>query len=196
MHFYFFRYVFWQTVYSCLTELFEIELIIYQFYLKKFSLAWGHSLSKTFLIQAIQLSQTVLIKKIQFSLSIVFVHTQLNVKTILYQTIQFNISKQFSSIWPIDRILSGATKSGPKWNWERWQWRGTLHSTKLQHYWNLIIRLFSVISRRFVGEGVCCILVSKKRKHRFGHLWVVDIKGGSDYFSVYIHSLDYLHLVH
>ena len=44
------------------------------------------------------------------------------------------------------------------------------------------------------GEG-CSILVSKKRKHRFGHLWVVNIKGGSDYFLVYIHSLDYLRLV-
>ena len=183
-------------MYSCFTELFEIELFIYQVCFKKFSLAWGHNLSKTFLFQTIQLSQTVLILKNQFSLSIVFVYTQLNVKTILFQTIQFNISKQFSSIWPIDRILSGATKSGPKLNWERWQWRGTLHSTKLQHYWNLIIRLFSVISRTLVVEGVCCILVSKKQKHRFGHLRVVDIKGGSDYFSVYIHSLDYLRLVH
>ena len=32
---------------------------------------------------------------------------QLNVKTI-----QFSISKQFSSIWPIDRTLSGATTAG------------------------------------------------------------------------------------
>ena len=29
-------------------------------------------------------------------------------KTVLYQTIQFSISTQFSSIWPIDRTLSGA----------------------------------------------------------------------------------------
>ena len=32
----------------------------------------------------------------------------------------------------------------PELNWEQWQWRGTLHSPKLQHYWNLTIRLFSV----------------------------------------------------
>ena len=30
-------------------------------------------------------------------------------KTVLFQAIQFSISTQFSSIWPINRILSGAT---------------------------------------------------------------------------------------
>ena len=38
-------------------------------------------------------------------------------KTVLFQTIQFSISTQFSSIQPIDRTLSGATttpgQSGP-----------------------------------------------------------------------------------
>ena len=71
---------------------------------------------KTFLFQAIQFSQTVLIQTIHFSISIDFVYTQLNVKTVLYitiqfsvstvsmsktvpfQTIQFSISMQFSSI--------------------------------------------------------------------------------------------------
>ena len=38
----------------------------------------------------------------------------------------------------------------PLWTWERWQWRGTPHSPKLQHYWSLIIRLFSAISRTLV----------------------------------------------
>ena len=68
-------------------------------------------MSKTFLFQAIQFSQTVL-----FSISIVFVYVQTNVKTVLFQRIQFDISMQFSSIWPIDRTLSGATipsQSGP-----------------------------------------------------------------------------------
>ena len=116
---------------------------------------------KTFLFQAIQLNQTVLIHTIQFSISIVFVYTQLNVKTVpfqriqfsvstfamsktvLFQTIQFSIQKQFhfkqfclaqvcslnvktvlfqeiqlsistqfTSIWHINRTLSGATTSG------------------------------------------------------------------------------------
>ena len=69
-------------------------------------------MSKTFLFQAIQFSQTVLIQTIQFSITIVFVHTQLNIKTVLFQTIQFSISMLFSSIWPIDRTLSGATTLG------------------------------------------------------------------------------------
>ena len=39
----------------------------------------------------------------------------------------------------------------PEWTWE--QWRGTPHSPKLQHCWNLTIRLFSVISRTLVRGG-------------------------------------------
>ena len=42
-------------------------------------------------------------------------------KTVLSQAIQFSISTQFSSIWPIDRTLSGSTHSGPEWTWERWK---------------------------------------------------------------------------
>ena len=37
-------------------------------------------------------------------------------KTVLFLAIQFSISKHFSSIWPIDQTLSGATtlaQSGP-----------------------------------------------------------------------------------
>ena len=33
-------------------------------------------------------------------------------KTVLFQTIQFSISTQFSSIWPIERTLSSATTPG------------------------------------------------------------------------------------
>ena len=66
-----------------------------QFYLKQFSLALVHVLSKTFLFQAIQFSQTGLNQTIQFSISIVFVHTHLNVKEVLFQTIHFSISTQF-----------------------------------------------------------------------------------------------------
>ena len=38
-----------------------------------------------------------------------------------------------------------------EWTWEWWQLRGISHSPKLQHYWNLSIRLFSVIIRTLVG---------------------------------------------
>ena len=49
-----------------------------------------------------------------------------------------------SFVWPIDRTLgqSGYGSNG--------KWKGTLHSPKLQYYWNLTIRLFSVISRTLV----------------------------------------------
>ena len=67
---------------------------------------------KTFLFQAIQFSQTVLIQTIQFCISLVFVHIELNVKTVLFLLIQFSISIHFSSIWPIDRTLSVATTRG------------------------------------------------------------------------------------
>ena len=36
-------------------------------------------------------------------------YSELDVTTVLFQTIQVSISTQFSSIWPIDRTLSGAT---------------------------------------------------------------------------------------
>ena len=41
-----------------------------------------------------------------------FVYKKLNVKTVLFQIIQFSIIAQFSSVWPIDRILSGAATLG------------------------------------------------------------------------------------
>ena len=60
-------------------------------------------MSKTFLFQVIQFSQAVIIQTIQFGISIVFVHTQLHVKTVLFQTIQFSVntvsmSKTFISV--------------------------------------------------------------------------------------------------
>ena len=48
-------------------------------------------------------------------LSLIYVsplHLQLNVKTVLFQTIQLNISTQFSSIWPMDSTLLAATTLG------------------------------------------------------------------------------------
>ena len=51
-------------------------------------------------------------KQFSLVLSTVFVFTKLNVKTVLFQTIQFSISTQFSSTRPIDRTLSDATALG------------------------------------------------------------------------------------
>ena len=40
-----------------------------------------------------------------------------NVKTILFQAIQFSMSTQFCFIWPKDRTLSGATTPGQSGLW-------------------------------------------------------------------------------
>ena len=80
-------------------------------------------------------------------------YTMLNVKTVLFEAIQFRISSQFSFIWPIDRTLSGATTPGHSGPGKRWQWRGTPYSLKLQQYWSLT-RLFRVILRTLVMRGV------------------------------------------
>ena len=53
------------------------------------------------LFQSIQFIQTELI---QFSISTDSVYTQLNVKTVLYQTIQFNVSTVSSKIVPFQTI--------------------------------------------------------------------------------------------
>ena len=44
------------------------------------------------LFQAIPFSQTVLIQTNHFSIGLLFIHTQLNAKTILFQAIQFSLS--------------------------------------------------------------------------------------------------------
>ena len=43
-----------------------------------------------------------------------FKQFSLAAKTVLFQVIQFSISTLFSSIWPIDRTLSGATTPGQR----------------------------------------------------------------------------------
>ena len=66
-----------------------------------------HSLSNIFLFQAIQFNQTV-----QFSISIAFVYTKLNVKTVLFQVIQFSIDMHFSST---TLGHSGPASNGNEW---------------------------------------------------------------------------------
>ena len=51
-----------------------------------------------------------------------------------------------SSIWP-NQVLPLRIE----WTWEQYLWRGTPHSPKLQDYWSLTIRWFSVISSTPVG---------------------------------------------
>ena len=75
-------------------------------------------------------------------------------KTVLLQTIQFSISKLlkyqtllFDQLIGPDQVLSLRTRV----DLGAMAIKGTLHSPKLQHYWRLTIRLFSVICRTLVG---------------------------------------------
>ena len=116
------------------------------------------------------MSQTDLIQTIQFSIRIVFIYAQLNVKIVPFQTIQFSvstvsisksvlfqaihfsISSQFSSIWPIEKILSGATTLGQRRPGSNGN-EGVLHIPQSSSItWNPTIRFFSVLSRTPIGR--------------------------------------------
>ena len=121
------------------------------------------------MLQPPYFSLIVLIQTIQFCVNIVFAYTRSNIKTVLSQTIQFIISMNFVLFDPIRGY-----HSGPEWTKELRQWRGILHFPKLQYYWSLTIRLFSVISGRSLW-GVTplqrysqCIL----QPQLTGHLWL------------------------
>ena len=53
-----------------------------------------------------------------------------------------------SSIWPIDRILSGA-----RGDLGAMAMKSTQHSPMLQHYWSFTMRWFSVLFRTLIGRG-------------------------------------------
>ena len=55
---------------------------------------------------------TLDVKTVQFQTNQCRISMQFNVKTVLFQVIQFSISTHFCSIWLIDRNPSGATTPG------------------------------------------------------------------------------------
>ena len=90
-----------------------------------------------------------------------FVHTLLNGQTVRFLTIQFTISHLFAHSWMVKQFYLTHRLDpircyhfGSELTWEQWQWSGTQHSSKLQHYWSLAIRMFSVISRTLVGGSL------------------------------------------
>ena len=66
-------------------------------------------------------------------------------KSVLFQTIQFSISTPFSSIRPIHRNLSGTTALGQSGSGSN----GNDGVLRISH-----VRLFSVITRPLIGEGL------------------------------------------
>ena len=56
-----------------------------------------------------------MLKQFYFKLISISYVSSWDVNTVLFQTIPFCLSTQFSSIWSIDRTLSGATTLGQSW---------------------------------------------------------------------------------
>ena len=86
---------------------------------------WHINIYWSFNAKSIFIQKSVLFQTIQFSVNTQFKYKQfyfkhfslawvpsLNIKTVLFQIILFSISSHFSSIWPIDKTLSGATTPG------------------------------------------------------------------------------------
>ena len=100
-----------------------------------------------------------------------FVYTQLNDQIVLFQTIQFSKSrlfppnlnvKQFNLTYRWEPIRCYHSEPGGTWEWG--QWRGTKHSPKLQHYWNLTIRLCTcsgVVGVFYSPNQLGCLLKKK-----------------------------------
>ena len=57
------------------------------------------------------------------------------------------------SLWSQAECTVKCYHSGSVWTYEQWQWRGTPHSPKLQHYWRLTIRLFNVNTGNSLGKS-------------------------------------------
>ena len=79
----------------------------------------------------------------------------------------------------------------PEWTWERWHWRCTPHSPKLQYYWSLSDRLFNVISRILVGESYptakyqSCILQPQPTGPFFYQYFIMCVWGGTKSAQIY-----------
>ena len=95
LHWWFVRYV-WEWVGmpngQCQIHLYTYKSVLFQ--KNQFNISTQFKCQKQFYFK-------------QFNLALV---RSLNPKTVLFQTMQFRISTKFSSIWPINRTLSGATR--------------------------------------------------------------------------------------
>ena len=101
-------------------------------------------MSKTVLFQTIQFCiRTQLKCKYSSIVKNISISSYSVIQTVLILTIQYfrcyhsNSSNSNNSVFQVLPFRARV---------EQWQWRGAPHSPKLQHYWNLTIRLFSVIS--------------------------------------------------
>ena len=95
--------------------------------------------------------------------------------------------------------------SWSEWTWEWWRWMDTLHYPKLQHNGNLTTRLFSVISRIFVGrvlplcrEGVGVfysrIQPANSKRSILKKINVIFLMGEYSYNLLYFAAIAYIFL--
>ena len=80
-----------------------------------------------------------------YSFQVLLFTTNSSIKHHSFVYTQLNVEQFYLTHW--------CYHSKPLRTWGRWQWRGTLHFPKLQHYWSLAIRLFIFISRMLTGWG-------------------------------------------
>ena len=104
----------WHINYCRLSNI-KLIFILINFYFKQFRLVYDY-----FPVDTLLDVRTVLFRTIQFSIEKLshfkqFILPQVrspNIKAFLFQTIQLSIRTLFSSIWPRDRTLSGASTPG------------------------------------------------------------------------------------
>ncbi len=118
-------------------------------------------------------------------------------KTFLFQAVQFSQKIVFSISMSL--VLLSPVRcyhAGPVWTWEQWQGRGALHSRKPQHYWNLTIRLFSVISGHSLGGGFLPLcreaVVVFYSPNRLGKLQLVFVLFVFELFSFFLKNLSFV----
>ena len=148
----------WQSIiyiYICMCVCVSQNIVYAAFFVLMYNLQTGGFLKAFWKRKVIQLNdQTVLFQAIQFSLSRLFPHS-LNVK-------KFYLIHRYDPLW--------CYHSGSKWAWERWHWRGTPHSPKLQYYWILTIRFLNGISRTLVSAEMQSVYSSEPHTHTHTNL--------------------------
>ena len=112
--------------------------------------------------------------------------------SVLFQTIQFSISHLFALSLNVKQFILNHRKGpircyhfGPEWTWEQWRWRGILHCPNLQYYQSLNIRLFNVISKKFIEKGLTPL--QRCNEGVFCIAWISSISRAStsDYLMSY-----------
>ena len=114
-------------------------------------------------------------------------HLQLNVKIVLFQTIQFDISTQFSSIWPMGSTLLAATtlgQSGPGSHGNDTKQSNGEASVMLEVAANRVLSIWpmdrTLLAADWANEQCVCVCVCVYiyiylRKNKTGHIRIINL---------------------